>query len=182
MTHTQQRRIILAWILLAIAIAALARVARADAEYNFAKWNAQSLTPLPAIPPVIIDPTNTACQGQANACTGPNSPIYISPIFGETPREVRTIYYHEVGHHFDYELMPHLPWARWRFSILTNNTTRSWTQDPNAPNEQFAEAYRFCAEYGTHLPASITQWGYEYHPTPTLQQQVCHLIERVAQS
>src|SRR5262249_54065325 len=81
------------------------------------------------------------------------------------------VFLHEMGHQFDYAMTDR---ARTAFERITHDS-RPWRSPPNSPHEQWAEAYRLCAQYGDQLPAGASA-GYLYPVGKRVQRQVCALI------
>lgn len=161
---------------LAAPAAATTIVAPVGSPVPYQRWADESKVATPQMT-LVVDEDAAICAPKA-ACTGPGDPIWINPwLAGSTFPEIREVFVHELGHHFDYYVME--DWARARFQQLVGDP-RPWTEDPNAPNEKFAEAYRFCALVGPRLLAPPTSWGYAYRPYRNLHAQACHLIRRVA--
>lgn len=180
---------ILIAVILALVAAAPAEattiVAPPSSPYPYQAWADKAAVPTPPGTVEVIEDA-VACGGQASACTGQHMgrdlPISIDTyLSGETFREVRQVFYHELGHHFDYEVMQ--DWARARFEQLVGDY-RPWVPaineaQPNAPREKFAEAWMRCA-YSTTIKRAPQSYGYLYRPTPKIHAKVCRLIERVA--
>lgn len=92
-----------------------------------------------------------------------------------TPR-ARHDLYHEMGHLFDYFGMTGA--ARAQFRSLRHDT-RPWRSPPNSPNEQFAEAYAFCASGQEPLFAGRVMGGYDYTPSLRVHERICALIRSI---
>ncbi len=164
--------VLLALALLLPASASATTIIAPPSPWPFQTWADEALVPTPpGSLELVLD--DTFCGGEGIACTGPTDPIYFDPTFyAGKPGAVRQVFDHELGHHFDYDVME--DWARARFEWLVGET-RPWTEDPNAPNEKFAEAWALCA-VRARLRHAPLEYGYGYHPSPRLHRKVCHLI------
>ena len=96
--------------------------------------------------------------------------IYLGPMVRD-----RATLLHEVGHAFDAADMTDADRAA--FSAIFRDP-RSWGAAPNAPKEQFAEAYSLCARHPVLRTAYTAAYGYRV--TPAQQRRVCALIRRAA--
>lgn len=150
-------------------------VAPPDSPYPYQAWADRARVPTPDLTIAVVE-DDERCEGESSACTELGAAtIWLDPwLSGGTRRDVRSTFLHELGHQFDY-VMPE--WARARFLALRRDS-RAWREGPNAPNEQFAEAWALCAERGQRL-GRVDEWGYGYEPSRRLHFRVCHLV-RVA--
>ena len=80
---------------------------------------------------------------------------------------------HELGHVVDYTRMTDP--LRVRFMRIMR-LKGAWRQEPNSPNEQFAEGFRMCVR-DPRRP-DRRSWGYTYRPTRVQHRAVCRLVER----
>lgn len=87
-----------------------------------------------------------------------------------SPQEFAMNFYHELGHHFD---------ASARQSVR-DEFARIMKRPFDA--EKFADAYGFCALFGTKLPRdwNIGISGSGYYPIRRRHQSICRLIRRAA--
>ena len=114
----------------------------------------------------------------ATSCTWAGGPIYWAP------GDDTGILLHELGHHFDYDDMTDQDRADFE---AINGDPRPWRSPPNSPNEQFAEAYRMCAEIRV-LKWKHDRWGslwlptgaYGWEPGPKRHKKACAIIRRAA--
>jgi hypothetical protein len=109
-------------------------------------------------------------------------------------------FYHELGHVLDFGLRRHSYRVRW-FEIMhykppssgrqvrelvDERNPRLWLSTVDAddtpviPDEQFAQAYDYCAEgmsYSATEAAMLgTYWGFSYHPSRRQYREACALI------
>jgi hypothetical protein len=126
-------------LLLAIAVLALgaseaqAHTTIVSPNPAYQRWVDEAKVPTPDATLTMI-PDSGPCEG-ATACTEDGS----LTIWGSMDREG---FLHELGHNFDYYVMP--AWARSRFEVLTKDS-REWL---SGPDEHFASAYARCALVG----------------------------------
>ncbi len=119
----------------------------------------------------------------------------------EAERESTSLnFYHELGHVLDFGLPRHSYRVKW-FEIMHYKPPSSpqqvrelvdernpwlwlWTVDaydtPVIPDEQFAQAYDYCAEGMSYTATEATMrgtyWGFSYHPSPRQYREACDLI------
>jgi len=89
-----------------------------------------------------------------------------------------SIFFHELGHVFDWLVMTDA--MRARFAKLIHRPGEwNWTAtNRNPPVEQFAEAYSICARH--RKIRAVTYGNYDYTPTPALHGRACALIRSAA--
>jgi hypothetical protein len=85
--------------------------------------------------------------------------------------------YHELGHLFDWRVLNNRD--RRRFKRLVGKPRASWFHGRNAPSEQFAEAYSFCARY-RRIRSIRAYTTYGYDPSPSEHRAACRLIASAA--
>lgn len=113
------------------------------------------------------------CVNRAVACATPGTMWFSSVDYYGDPETI----WHETGHEFDDYVMDNQ--ARAEF-LLVHHDTRAWLSPPNSPNEQFAEAYALCSEYGYANPPQPIHMDYQYQATLEQQRRICSLIRRTA--
>ena len=141
------------------------------------------------LPPAAHDvPIVTADCGGSAGCYTHGDTVTLSPaaqggnftILEDHPRVplAEVVYLHELGHWFDAHAMT--PATRTAFETIIQEA-QDWTAGPNAPAEQFAQAFALCALYPV-VPKrwpTLPTWGlvaYGYGPTRTQQRAACALI------
>jgi hypothetical protein len=140
----------------------------------YQRWVDEAKAPTPNVTLTLVE--DDAPCGGPTACTGPGDfTIWLAPWGGEGL--TRGVFLHELGHNFDYYDMTEATRAHFEFLV---GEDRSWTEDPNAPNEKFAEAWKWCALKGTNLRRAPLNFSMDYRPTPKLQPKVCALIKKAA--
>lgn len=137
-------------------------------------WVNEAQVPTPDVTLTIVE-DSSGCQGQGSACTVEGGQtIWIDPTpfegVGVSEDDVHETLLHEVGHQAGYR-MP--PWVLARFEAMRGDP-RPWRQAPNAPIEQFAEAWRLCAEGAR----GRVEGGYKYRAGAAMQGRVCRLLRR----
>lgn len=78
------------------------------------------------------------------ACTEENA----YTIWDDGTERPRETFFHELGHNFDFYVLPQ--WGRDRFRWILADE-REWTVRPDGPNEHFAETYARCAILGSRF-------------------------------
>ena len=128
--------------------------------------------------------SDPSCPGGRKSCAG-TLPLH---IFLGDPN--RWTFYHELGHIFDYVVMSadqdQSTITRWRQRFLAiRGDSGAWRNGVNPPNEQFAQAYMFCAMDPRELPRGSRKrfmWDYRYAGTTERQhRRSCRLIYRAWQ-
>jgi hypothetical protein len=91
-------------------------------------------------------------------CTYPDGRIYLPGAYDPEG------FLHELGHQFDYATQADQQ-LRPSFQALIRERSRGWRGGANPPAEQFAEAWRWCAEYRAdqRMPSEY-DLGYAYQP------------------
>lgn len=141
----------------------------------FQEWIDGALVPTPPNPVSVLE---EPCDPEP-ACTSLGGPIRFgtSVIFSTAEHPwalARGMFLHEVGHHFDYQVMTDGDRDYFRGLI---GDSRPWRADGgNSPHEVFAEAWRACAQYRTRPPAQIGGWGYGFNPPPERFRTICRFI------
>lgn len=69
--------------------------------------------------------------------------------------------------------------ARRAFLQLMHDS-RDWVSPPNSPDEQFAEAYAFCARQNSYPFKHLPGGGWDYSPTVRQHTGACALIRHTA--
>jgi len=89
-----------------------------------------------------------------------------------------SIFFHELGHVFDWLVMT--DGVRSRFAALIHRSAEwNWTStNHNPPVEQFAEAYSMCARH--RVIKAVAYGNYDYTPTPARHRRACALIRGAA--
>ncbi len=175
-----KRVVLFAAVLLALgATEAQAHTSIVSPNPIYQRWVDEAKVPTPDVTVAVVE---EGCPGQVEpACTLPGGPIYL----GEVVTNRRHAFYHELGHQDDYLDLSDP--ARSRFIEIIGQAGSPWRSEVNSPNEQFAEAFAFCATIGTparkdlrRLLGRVSEWGYTYHPNVWEQQQSCGLIRSEA--
>lgn len=117
-------------------------------------WVDESLVPTPDESVEVRFTANTECPPMSMACAMPEKHI----ILLADPREGREIFYHELGHIFDYEKLN--PELRFKFLRIIHHTRYLWgdeeTEYDYAGEEWFADVYSKCSQFRVFDPT----WGY----------------------
>jgi hypothetical protein len=154
------------------------------APSHFQRWADASSVPTPSAT-IIVRQKDCRVEGRRCGMAIPPYAASDPPLLGEiwlpfngqfTHWQMVTTVWHELGHHFDYA-MPN--WVRTLFLRLMGQPTRPWRGSPNSPHEQFAEAYRLCAEK-LAIRKTMTSGGYLWLPTPRQHRRACKLINDAA--
>lgn len=143
-------------------------------HFPYQQWVDEAKVPTPN---VTLTVEEEGCPGaEAPACTEPGA----YTIWDAAEYKPRKVFYHELGHNFDYYVLPE--WARVRFSRLTGNS-RDWSADPSGPNEMFAEAYARCAITGPDFRGdpNLMITGNLGGIRQTTYRAICRLILRFPQ-
>lgn len=131
---------VLALFLFSAERAAATTIACNPCSRPYQQWADESKMPTPQVTITVVE---EPCPGLVNdfawACTGAST----ATIWDAAPD--RETFLHELGHNFDYYLLPQ--WARDRFLGLTEDV-RDWKADPNGADEHFATAFARCAATG----------------------------------
>jgi hypothetical protein len=139
----------------------------------YQQWVYEAKVPTVAGPVRLI---GSMCPDRLNeyGCTGPDQTIYLTRYPTLSTLEFRQEFLHELGHQFDY-WMPQ--WVRDRFQAIMRDQ-RPWRDVPNAPLEQFAQAYSLCGLGGSLARRYLkgNTGAYDYTPTTKQNRAVCKLI------
>lgn len=169
---------VLACLLWAAESRATTIIAPAGSELPYQAWIDEAEVPTPEATLTVVE-DNSRCEGLGSACTVEGEAtvwIDLTP-FGGTRidlADVRETLFHEVGHQASYRMAG---WALTRFQTMRRDP-RPWRQAPNAPVEQFAEAWRLCAEGAR----GRVEGGYKYRASEGMQRRVCRLIRLASAS
>lgn len=138
MRQPLKRALLLAAVLLALgASSASADTIIVSSNPIYQRWVDEAKMPTPDVTLTVVE---TGCpDGVSLACTAPGT----DTIWEE--EEYRPTFLHELGHNFDYLLMP--VWARERFETLTADPG-PWTNGRTGADERFADTYSRCARTG----------------------------------
>jgi hypothetical protein len=126
--------------------------------------------------------------------------LWSQPGITEGERDAtRLNYYHELAHLLDFSLHRHAYRLKW-FAIMHYRSPsrhqeqalmRDWTPKlwflargadggPVIPDEQFAQAYDYCAEQMSYslvlTTIRTTYWGFDYQPTAGEYRAACRMI------
>ncbi|HUH80981.1 MAG TPA: hypothetical protein VLZ06_06605 [Solirubrobacteraceae bacterium] len=127
--------------------------------------------------------------------------LWTEPGHTDAERESTWLnFYHELGHVLDFSLDRHgyrLKWfaimhdtrphsAREARELVNGRNPRLWFSTVNTqnaavvPDEQFAQAYDYCAQgmsyADAHATIRDTYWGFSYDPSRRQYQEACQLI------
>lgn len=157
---------------------ALATVAASAPTTSAADWNTVSYVPLEVVvarTPVVwgpcpgIESTRRSCHIAGTIYMDRRSVAY-GEILGH-------VYYHELGHAFDYWLLTDADRALLERFM---GERRAWRSPPNSPHEKFAEAFKLCALFGARVTrrhlAGVAAAGFGWRPTVARQRRVCRAI------
>lgn len=138
-------------------------------------WVGQSAMPTPDISLTVVEGT---CPDGPLACTVPAEAMVWMPS------QEQRVFYHELGHNFDYYEMT--PWSRGRYMEIMGlageweqRSTDYAEEHMHSPNELFAESYALCSfkpwidKYGS-IRGQWPVGGWKKH------DQACKLIQKVA--
>lgn len=143
-------------------------------SYPYQRWLDEAMVPTPDAEITVHEtpcPSEAPWGGTAPCAQG--TEIWLPPT-----RHPHRLFFHEVGHVFDtVELDDD---ERAAFLALIDEVGSPWMVGPDAPGEQFAEAYQWCARFEA-LPRARDRRGtwsfnYGYWPGPRLHLRVCALI------
>lgn len=156
--------------------AATTIIAPVGSTVPYQRWVDEAKVPTPDVTLTVVE-SQGGCEGEGSACTHEGeTTIWLDPApFGDeviNTAYAREALLHEVGHQASYR-MP--GWALSRFETMRGDA-RPWRSPPNSPHEQFAEAWRLCAENAR----GRAEAGYDYNASGSMQRRVCRLIRRVS--
>lgn len=133
------------------------------------RWNEASLVPVPERA-ITVHEEPCPWTEMAVACALPHSAeVWL-------PERRRRIYFHEVGHVYDYD---HLNGRERRRLRVALGLPREpwWDDDAPTPNaEVFATAYSVCALRRRVASRTLVEYEYGYRPAPWRHRKVCRLI------
>lgn len=134
-------------------------------------WADRAKAPTPR---VVIALHLAACPDTGGAACSAPGHIWIDP--SRPVSEPKMVFLHELGHHFDYEVMSDS--ARDTFRFLFDNTSAWRAPIADPPVEKFAEGWATCA----HTRQIERRWygAYRYRPRPPMHARVCRLIRWTA--
>jgi hypothetical protein len=140
-------------------------------SYPYQQWVDEAKVPTPDVTLTVVE--HSCITPSAPACSFPEEGVV---DFG-SDFHPRQSFYHELGHVFDYYILPE--WARVRFEQIDGQSA-PWEEPAllhRSPNEQFAESYAFCALKGH----TKTPWinGQHVPGGVTVHNRVCRLIDRL---
>lgn len=132
--------------------------------------------------PRVPQPANmtvipAACPtGDAPACAYQDGTIYIEP------GQDQFVYWHEVGHIFDAELLTvgDRNWFTRMLGLIGAWDQGSGLQGLRSPKERFADAYATCA-LGWRPDRGPWADSYGYEPTLKRHKQICAAINRIGE-
>jgi hypothetical protein len=153
--------------------------------HRYQEWAKRAKVPTVDAPIRFYTRSDPSCPGGHTSCAG-TYPLHI--FLGD---QDRWTFYHELGHIFDYVVMgagadaSTLTWWRQQF-LAIRGRSGGWREGDNRPNEQFAQAYMFCAMDPRELPRGSRKrfmWDYGYAGTSERQhRRSCRLIYRAWQA
>lgn len=133
----------------------------------FQRWADQAKVPtVPNLVELRFDNIKIMCSSSvAFGC----APEFASVIFIQPHnKHAKSALLHELGHRFDWQMRK---LVRIEFGRIINDI-RQWTEQPNSLQEQFAEAYRMCAQ----PKIKDLHFSAYYLPTAGQHEEVCALI------
>lgn len=144
----------------------------------YQSWVHRSL--MPKVPgPVTVYFSGCPGNRRFDGCVNKRRPSVIHL----RPRAGRLLFYHELGHLFDYRLLTSAD--RLTFRRLTGAAppaARSWRGGSNPLSERFAEAYALCSRYRTvKRPIVRRASHFRYAASARTHRSVCRLIKRVGE-
>lgn len=148
-----------------------------DGRFPYQRWIDDMRVPLPPVKRIEI--RHESCGGGppdgGRSCIGsqPDGSLRIS--LADKGGAARRAFYHELGHAFDYRVLDEK--GQQRFLAILGRPDRVWTDPPNAPSEQFAEAYGVAASQGRHGRGT---WGYNYRATAKNSRAFMRLLHAAA--
>ena len=169
-----KRMVLTALVALAVPTAAQAHTTIIEPEgshFPYQQWVDEAKVPTPDITLTLIeapcpeeDEVFYACMGRAEQTIWVNL-----EMMGRRDAWPRAIFYHEIGHFFDYLDLPE--WARLRFREI-RHSGRPWVDEGKFEGleEVFADSYSGCALDRPKVYMQRRPWQ-EYAP------RVCHLIQ-----
>lgn len=144
-------------------------------------WASLSLMPVPP----VVEANVGSCPEipEAFGCAYRTS-MWIKDV--DDDRQNRRTTFHELGHLFDQQVMTYR--ARMVFRLLVRDE-RKWrvSNEPDSPNERFAEAYASCAmsargPWYVYLPENPDDYEayYDFQSNKRVRRAICNLIEATA--
>lgn len=151
--------------------ARLMRVAEPDATVLIREHNE---------PPIECGTGAVACVYPNRDGTGYDLDIMVMP---DDPRMQRLVFWHEVGHVFDYAMLKDT--HRYAFEGWIGEPIGTWNSEDYAttPNEVFARTYAACAVLGPKLRKgqnAYAEWTGEVATQRNRHAKTCSMIERLA--
>ena len=141
---------------------------------RYQRWVATAAVPTPRATIAVEAGLCPGAPSWAAACSLPLE----HQIWLTSEGRQRSVFFHELGHVFDWLVMT--DGARSRFAALIHRSAEwNWTStNHNPPVEQFAEAYSMCARH--RVIKAVAYGNYDYTPTPARHRRACALIRGAA--
>lgn len=143
-------------------------------SYPYQRWANESKVPTPVTTLRVVEGAGP-CE-DAIACTVPSEATiwFEGAAFGN-----RQTFYHELGHNFDYLVLPE--WARARYIALLGREPQPWlepTQLSRSPNELFAESYALCA-FQLRITSGLAVRGQHPPGGRRVHNEVCRIVTQI---
>jgi hypothetical protein len=141
---------------------------------RYQRWVASAAVPTPHTTIALQDGLCPGAPSWAAACSLPLQ----HQIWLTSEGRQSSVFFHELGHVFDWLVMTDSVRARFAALIRRPGEWNWTTTNRNPPVEQFAEAYSMCARHRTIR--AVAYGNYDYTPTPARHRRACALLRSAA--